>query len=197
MSQFEYVMVLVSIIIGLGIAHILVGVGGIIDRLSGHGAQLRTSLAHASWLGMIFAWMIMFWWWEFRWAELEPEWTMGLYLFLVVYAIGLFLLAVVLVPTSWDGVADLGEYFLRRRVWFYTLLLLVTVLDVIDGYLKGGWDYVVNAAGPVIWVFWIATLPVAVIGIRSRSRRYHAVAGTVFLVWQVLSGIITLPHLGF
>jgi len=27
MNQFEYVMVLVSIIIGLGIAHILVGVG--------------------------------------------------------------------------------------------------------------------------------------------------------------------------
>ena len=34
MDQFEYVMVLVSIIIGLGIAHILVGVGAIVDRLS-------------------------------------------------------------------------------------------------------------------------------------------------------------------
>jgi hypothetical protein len=34
MDQFEYVMVLVSIIIGLGIAHTLLGIGGIIDRLS-------------------------------------------------------------------------------------------------------------------------------------------------------------------
>jgi hypothetical protein len=29
MNQFEYMMVLVSIIVGLGIAHILLGVGGI------------------------------------------------------------------------------------------------------------------------------------------------------------------------
>ena len=33
MGQFEYVMVLVSIIVGLGIAHILLGIGGVIDRL--------------------------------------------------------------------------------------------------------------------------------------------------------------------
>ena len=75
--------------------------------------------------------------------------------------------------------------------------MVVTVLDVIDGYLKGGWDYVVNAGGPWIWVFWIATFPLAVIGIRSRSRRYHAVVGTAFLAWEVLVGIATLPRLGF
>ena len=34
-DQFEYVMVLVSIIVGLSIAHVLFGVGGIIDRRAG------------------------------------------------------------------------------------------------------------------------------------------------------------------
>ena len=51
MGQFEYVMVLVSIIVGLGIAHTLLGIGGIIDRLSRKGDGLELSLAHASWLG--------------------------------------------------------------------------------------------------------------------------------------------------
>jgi len=37
MVQFEYVMVLVSIVVGLGIAHILLGISGIIDRLSTPG----------------------------------------------------------------------------------------------------------------------------------------------------------------
>ena len=37
MDQFEYVMVLVSIIVGLGIAHILLGIGSIIDRLAAPG----------------------------------------------------------------------------------------------------------------------------------------------------------------
>lgn len=197
MNQFEYVMVLVSIIIGLGMAHILLGIGGIVDRRSGGGDDLRLSVAHGTWLGSVFAWMIMFWWWEFRWSELQPEWTMGLYLFLVIYAVGLFLLAVVLVPRHWDGVADLNEYFLRRRVSFYALLIVATGLDVVDGYLKGGWDYVVHAGGPFIWILWIGTIPVALVGIKTRSIRYHAVAGTVFFLWQVLSGFETLPHLGF
>lgn len=197
MNQFEYVMVLVSIIIGLGLAHLLLGIGGIVDRRSGASDDLRLSVAHGTWLGMVFAWMIMFWWWEFRWSELQPEWTIGLYLFLVVYAVSLFLLAVVLVPRHWDDVTDLDEYFVRRRVSFYSLLLVATCLDVVDGYLKGGWDYVVNAGGPWIWIFWIATVPVALIGIRTRSIRYHAVAGTVFFLWQVLLGFETLPHLGF
>ena len=197
MNQFEYVMVLVSIIIGLGMAHILLGIGGIIDRRSRGDGDLRLSLAHGTWLGMIFAWMIMFWWWEFRWSELRPEWTMGLYLFLVVYAVGLFLLAVVLVPSHWDHVTDLDEYFVRHRVSFYSLLLVATGLDVVDALLKGGWDYVVNANGPWIWIFWIATVPVAAIGIRSRNVRYHAVTGTAFFLWQVLTGFVTLPHLGF
>ncbi len=41
MDQFEYVMVLVSIIIGLGIAHILLGLGGIIDRVADRNRRRR------------------------------------------------------------------------------------------------------------------------------------------------------------
>jgi hypothetical protein len=53
MSQASrYMIVLVSIIVGLGIAHILFGVGGIIDRVSGLGQRLRLRPAHAAWLGM-------------------------------------------------------------------------------------------------------------------------------------------------
>jgi hypothetical protein len=46
MNHVEYVMVLISIIIGLGIAHILLGIGGIVDRLTGRGEALRLSVAH-------------------------------------------------------------------------------------------------------------------------------------------------------
>lgn len=55
---------------------------------------------------------------------------MGLYLFLVGYAVSLFLLQVVRVPRTWDGVSSLQEYFLERRVWFYSLLGFVTLLAV-------------------------------------------------------------------
>ena len=141
MDQFEYVMVLVSIIIGLGIAHILIGVGGIIDRLSSREDRLELSIAHAFWLAFCFMWMVLFWWWEYRFSSRVSDWTMGLYLFLVLYAVSLFLMSVLLVPRSWDGVMSLQDYFLRRRVWFYSLLIWTIVLDQFDSYLKGGIEY--------------------------------------------------------
>jgi hypothetical protein len=122
-DQFEYLMVLVSIIVGLGIAHVLLGVGQIIDRMASVRSPLRLCLACFTWLAYIFVWLVLFWWWEFRFGEFVVEWSIGLYLFLVLYAVLLFLLAAVLVPRSWDPVEDLGTFLVQRRWWFYSLFL--------------------------------------------------------------------------
>jgi hypothetical protein len=196
MDQFEYIMVLVSIIIGLGIAHILVGIGGIIDRLSGHGPPLKLSLAHAAWLGTIFTWMILFWWWEYRFSVLEPLWTVRLYFFLVLYAVVLFLLAVILVLRNWDGIGDLGNYLIERRWSFYSLFFVVSVIDLCDSLLKGGWDYVADL-GPVSWTFSAVAIPIWLIGMRSRRRIHHSVMAVGFFILQLAVGLETLPILGF
>lgn len=187
MDQFEYVMVLVSIIIGLGIAHTLLGIGGIIDRLSRKDDTLELSWAHAAWLLFCFLWFVMFWWWEYRFSTRVSDWTMGLYLFLVIYAVTLFLLQVVLVPRSWDGVTSLREYFLERRKWFYSLLGFVTILDVFDSYLKGGVEYI-QGSGVIGLLFWIATIPVVIIGITSTRIRTHNAMATIFVGWQMVVG---------
>jgi hypothetical protein len=194
MDQFEYVMVLVSIIVGLGIAHILLGIGGIIDRLSRKDDCLELSLAHASWLGFCFAWLVMFWWWEYRFSTRVSDWTMGLYLFLICYAVTLFLLQAVLVPRTWNGVTSLKEYFLERRVWFYSLLLFVTILDLFDSYLKGGFEYILDT-GFINIAFAAATIPVVIIGIRTTKMRIHNIMATIFFGWQVLTGFGSLENL--
>ena len=180
MDQFEYVMVLISIIIGLGIAHILLGIGGIIDRLSRKEDRLELSLAHA-------AWLVMFWWWEYRFSTRIEVWTFGLYLFLICYAVTLFLLQVVLVPRSWDGVTSLKDYFLERRAWFYSILLFVTILDQFDSYLKGGFEYILQT-GVINLAFFALTFPVVIAGIRTANMRFHNIAATIFFGWQVLLG---------
>ena len=199
MDQFEYVMVLVSIIIGLGIAHVLFGIGGIIDRLASKRRRLELSLAHGAWLGQTFVWMVLFWWWEFRFSELQTQWTLGIYFFLVLYSVALFLLAVILVPRTWDGVDSLNEYFLERRVWFYSVFLAASGLDIVDSFLKGGWQYVVDpgGVGPWTWSYWLLALLVGVVGLVSNKIRHHALIGVVFLLWQVASGFGSLPSLGF
>ena len=187
MDQFEYVMVLVSIIVGLGIAHILLGIGGIIDRLSRKKDRLELSLAHASWLGFCFAWLVMFWWWEYRFSSRVSDWTMGLYLFLITYAVTLFLLQAVLVPRTWDGVKSLKDFFLERRAWFYGLLMFATILDLLDSYLKGGFEYILDT-GIINMVFAASTIPIVIIGVTTTKMRFHNFVGLVFFGWQLLLG---------
>jgi hypothetical protein len=187
MDQFEYVMVLVSIIVGLGIAHILLGIGGIIDRLSHKENPLELSLAHASWLGFCFSWLVMFWWWEYRFSSRVSDWTMGLYLFLITYAVTLFLLQAVLVPRTWDGVKSLKDFFLERRAWFYGLLMFATILDLLDSYLKGGFEYILDT-GIINMVFAASTIPIVIIGVTTTKMRFHNFVGLVFFGWQLLLG---------
>ena len=194
MDRFEYVMVLISIIVGLAIAHMLLGVGGLIDRKA-EGPELRLGWTHPVWLGYTFVWTVQFWWWEYRFSEIVEVWTMNLYLFLTAYAVSLFLLAVILVPRSWDGVDNLDEYFLNRRVWFYSVFAAGTLFDIADSFLKGGADYILGLGAPMVLLY-VLSATVVIGGIRSRNIRLHAVLGTCLFVNQLVSGYVNFDTLG-
>ncbi len=196
MDRFEYVMVLISIIIGLGIAHVLLGVGAIIDRRA-DGPPIEIGRAYPVWLAFVFLWMVQFWWWEFRFSELRSEWPMGLYFFLVAYAVAVFLLAVILIPQRWAAVEDLSAYFLKRRGWFYSLLLWATAMDIADSWLKGGRHYLVEEMGLLTWVLWVVQAVAVVVGLRSRRLRTHEIAAIACLTLEFVQGFVTLPVLGF
>jgi len=44
MSAFEYAMVLISIIVGLGITHILAALGNSVQRIRGYGPAIRLEI---------------------------------------------------------------------------------------------------------------------------------------------------------
>jgi hypothetical protein len=73
-------MVLTSIIIGLGITNVLLGVSGAIERYTEGDRPLQLSWASAFWLAQVFLWMILFWWWEFRLVDILKHWTLWNYL---------------------------------------------------------------------------------------------------------------------
>ena len=75
-DQFQYVMVLTSIIIGLGITNALLGLSSAIDRFTESSRPLRLSWASGVWLAFTFLWMVLFWWWEFRLLEILKHWTL-------------------------------------------------------------------------------------------------------------------------
>jgi hypothetical protein len=193
-DQFQHVMVLTSIIIGLGITHILVGVGSVIERVTGHGAPLRLSWAHGTWLALVFVWMVLFWWWQFRLLSILKVWSLGLYFFIILYAVLLFLLTVILIPRDWGNTDNLNDYFLSKRYWFYPVFLLANVADVVDSFLKGGWQYLVGM-GVLSWIFTAASVPICLVGILSKKAWVHSLMAAVFLLWLLIAGFEIYPSL--
>lgn len=181
MDAFSYVMVLVSIIIGLAITHILSALGGAIHRIRGYGPPIRLDPVYLLWVGGVFVWLVGFWWWEFKFSDLDIAWTIGLYLFIVFYAVILYLLTVVLVPSHMDEVQDFYEYFLNVRRWFFSLLLLTIVIDLADTFLKGK-DWGLR---PEFLAQTLILLAVCLAGMLTERRRVQLVAALVVFLSQV------------
>ncbi len=118
------------------------------------------------WIGDVLIWLISFWWWEFKFQEVVTEWTFGLYLFVIGYAIGLFMLAEILVPYRMQGVADTYADFRDGRKWFFGTLLLVQAIDIIDTFLKG-YDWGMRPASVSIVA---VTIIIAITGFVSERR---------------------------
>jgi hypothetical protein len=192
MEPFEYVMVLVSIVIGLAIAHILSALGSAVHRLRGHGPPIRLEPVFLLWVSYVFIWLVSFWWWEFKFQDLDVEWTFGLYLFIFSYAIWLFALTVVLVPEDMEGMRDSFVYFVEGRRWFFGAVLIGVGLDIADTFVKG-FEWGVR---PVFWVQTAVFVAACIIGMSTTRRSVHLATAAVAVGAQIVYMFRELGILG-
>lgn len=163
---FPHIRVLLGTIIGLGMVRLLMTVAGIVQ----HPNRAKSSPLHLLWIGSMIIELVLFWWWEFALFRLE-RWSFGVTMFLVAYAVLLFLLAALLSPDNvaeYDGYED---FFLKRRKWFFGLFAVMAMFDVIDTLLKGTeyWD----RFGPSYFVQAPIGIAVCIIACYSTNRRLH------------------------
>ena len=125
---------------------------------------------------------------------MEGPWTVWRYLFMVLYSVVLYVLAVVLVPRDWDKVKRYDEFFMRNRSWFFTALLLASAADLLDSWFKGGMRYVVDM-GPINNLVVLVTVPVVVIGIASRRLVTQKIIAALYFVLYLFSVFEYLPVL--
>lgn len=172
MEAFEYVMVLVSIIVGLAIAHVLAAFGSAVQRIRGYGRPIRLDAVYLLWVAFLFIWLVSFWWWEFKFQDVAVEWTFGLYLFIVGYAICLFATTVVLVPDDMASVEDSFEWLVAGRRWIFGAFLVLVLVDAVDTFLKGaGW-----AMRPAYLVQAAVVILACAIALATTRRRWHLLA---------------------
>jgi len=121
MSLFEFLMVLVSIIVGLGIAEILTGIARLI-RCRG---SIQGYWVHSVFVTVMFFALLQQWWeiWGLRDA---PEWTFHGLLMMLTGPVGLFLIAHLLFPEPMHG-ANVREYYYgaMRPIWWLGAVTVV------------------------------------------------------------------------
>ena len=175
MTAFEYVSVLVAIIVGLGMTHLLVALGQLI-----HGRDHRSIYwVQLGWAYVLFVALIVIWWIGFRWRHIE-EWNPLLYTFLLANPAILYLLTVLLFPRDSEPNLDMRSWFLSRRKPFFALLSLVLVIDVIDSSLKG-LDHLRALGAPYLAFAGLGILGCATAA-RIANQGYHAFFVSVAMV---------------
>ena len=78
MNLFEYVGVLVSIVVGLALAHILTGVSRTIQVRHQVRHQVRSYWVHSLWTLNITVYLVFFWWFMDHWSAVE-RWSFFLF----------------------------------------------------------------------------------------------------------------------
>jgi hypothetical protein len=176
MEMFNYVMVLASVIIGLGITHLLQGVGAIVQ----HPGREKVYWVHLLWVAATFLRAIFWWWFEFRLSK-TTEWTFTLYVFVLAYAVLIYLWCALLFPRDLSGYAGFKDYFYSRRRWFFGLYLAGQAVDVVDTLSKGLGHF--RSLGPS-YVVGIVTLSVLLlIAMRTRNERFHGALAIIAVVY--------------
>lgn len=174
---FTHVRIIIGIVLGLGLTHLLRQAVRIVE----HPRRNRVWWVHVVWALAIFVYLIHFWWWEFR-LDTITHWSFATYLFLILYTVLLYLLCALLFPEDISDYNDWQDYFLSRRVWFFGVLAVVYLFDLVDTWLKGasyahalGVEYIARSV-----VFVILSL----IAMRTRDKRFHATFAVLGLFYE-------------
>lgn len=131
-ESFVHIRIIVGMILGLSISRLISGLARFIQ----HPGQETISPIHFGWSLFLVLSIIHFWWFEFTLSYLN-SWTFGIYFFVIFYAILFFLISSLLFPDQLRDYSDYEEYFQYRRGWFYGLLCLLFLIDLIDTAIKG------------------------------------------------------------
>ena len=178
LELFPHVRIVMGTVIGLAITRLLMTVAGIIQ----HPHRGKVSALHRLWMGSMLLELVLFWWWEFALHRIE-FWSFGLVLFIMLYAITLFLMAALLSPDNISEYTGYEDFFLKRRHWFFGLLAATFLLDTIDTLVKGQ-----NHWSRFDWSYFLQVpigLALCVLAWRSASRYVHLTIVTLHIVYQL------------
>jgi hypothetical protein len=190
MNPFDYLNVLISIILGLAIAKILTGLAAVIT------ARERVDFY---WPPIVWAIWIFFisaqHWWAQWGLRFTTEWTFADFALLLLVPVDLFLLSALVLPDREDdGKLDLGEWFFRNRAWFFGIMFFLPALSIIEEIVRSG-----RMASVLNFAFLLAFELVILVAFLLKSRKAQewlcAQAAVMTIIYIILLFVnLHTPH---
>lgn len=137
LSPFEYVIVLISIILGLGIAQIVTGLADIIHQWD----RIKLYWPHVMWMLIIFFLHIQEWWNIYD-LRLYEVWRLPTFIFISLYPINLFILARLLFPLH-----NHEEVVLDYKVFYFSNFRKFFLGVILSAILSGTENFIVSNRG--------------------------------------------------
>ena len=173
-SPFEYITVLISIILGMGITQILTGVASLVNRWE----RVKLYWPHTALIILVFIIHIQEWW-AFYEMRHYKVWHLATFLFVILYPVSLYLLARILFPLSLkDAIIDLKTFYYSNYKRMFLMIIILDVLAIIDNIFISGYsiaDQVVQLCVMILLIVFVVR--------GSRNEWVHkGIAATLILI---------------
>ncbi len=134
MTPFEYVTVLISIILGMGITQIVTGVADIVHQWH----RVKIYWPHVLWIILVFFLHIDEWWSTYELRQFDSL-RLPTFLFVLLYPINLFILARILFPlVQPDSEFDLKIFYYASYRKFFLWASILPVLAILNNVFVTG-----------------------------------------------------------
>lgn len=176
MDAFEYLSVLISIIIGIGLAHVLDGLA----KLIRYRKTVRFYLPSLLWLVLLFLLQVQIWWAAFAWRDL-PDWNFLGFLTFLLLPTGAYLMAALMLPDFSSGrELDMRARYFEQRRWFFGVLAALPVISLVqEALLYGHVHWGLDA-----W-YRLSFIGVAIAGLASARNSLHLALAPFTLLYFV------------
>jgi hypothetical protein len=181
MDSFSYLSVFISLILGLGVTHLLTGVAALIRSRR----ELKIWWPTPLWIATTFLIQVQTWWAMFTLRTIE-RWSFAAFLIVLLQPVAIFMMAALIVPRTVDGrMIDLREEYFRESRWFFSALLLALGASIAKNLVLTG-----NLPQPINLAAHLLFIAIAIAALLSRSARIQLVLAIAGLA--MLCGYISL-----
>lgn len=186
MGVFEYLGVILSVVMGLGITHMLAGLSKTIHNRK----TVKLYWPQMLWALNVLIFILAIWWGMFWWSG-QQDWSYFQFLMLILYAILLFLAASLIYPWDIPDDFDFERHFYETRPWFFAVLALAWCIDIPETIIKS--DVGLRGVPEAYLAFVFTLIILSVVAAFWSNKVFHKFFSIFWLVLTV--GYLSLTTL--